>query len=311
MEQQGINGGGSIVRDIQELAEKYLEPQVRQIEDPSNPEGAPAHALITAEGQNVRLLRPEDFDPFRERPMRRKGTATLTTTESFIEHVNRFKDADSIVFADDDRKAPSLTAVLDYHHAGAESLPRFGEHRAVFRFPLSDEWQAWDKHNAAPMNMIEFAAFLEDRVVDVMQLGSLEELSAEQQQFIKATNGAVATPSQLLAMSVSLKVNESAAVHEVRNLTSGEAEVKFSSAHETQIAGDVVKVPSVFIIAIPVFKGGDLYRVLARLRYRNAGGLKFWFELWRTERVFDHALAEACEKVQAETGLPLLYGKPE
>lgn len=310
MEQQ--NTGTSVVREMRDMAESYLAPQVQTIADPFAPNGAKVAALITGREQAVRILKPEDFDPFRERPVRRRGTAVLTTADSLIEHVNRFKDADSVIFADNNRQSPSLTAVLDYHPAGADSQPRFGTHRAHFGFPLSDEWKAWDAQNAQAMSMAQFAAFLEDRVIDVLQVTSPdEELTPEQRQFISATGGSIATPSQLLMISATLKINESNAVKEARNLTTGEAEVTFESSHEATVRGDAIKVPSVFIIAIPVFKNGALYRVLARLRYRNAGGLKFWFELWRTERVFDHALTEACEKVRAETGLPLLYGRPE
>ncbi|MDE8453326.1 DUF2303 family protein, partial [Klebsiella pneumoniae] len=82
------------------------------------------------------------FDQYRTNPLRRAGTATMLSLDSLIDHVNRFKDADTVVFADDSRSAPSMTAVLDYHRAGASGDPRFGKHRSLYAFPLSDEWKA-------------------------------------------------------------------------------------------------------------------------------------------------------------------------
>ncbi|API58883.1 hypothetical protein BSL82_05800 [Tardibacter chloracetimidivorans] len=301
---------GDVIRAVREVVEQYYEPRIEVVKDAT---GEEIPVLVTGQQQNVKLFSPQDFDPFREKPLRRSGTAVLTALESFVGHVNRFKDEDSIIFASDDRAAPSLTAVIDYHRQGHEGDPRFGKHRAHFAFPLSDEWQAWQEADKAPMSMIEFAAFLEDRVIDVLQLiPGEDELNREQQMFVDATGGAVATPSQLIAMSLSLKVNEKATVNEVRNLSTGEGEVQFTSTHDTAIAGDRVRVPTVFIIGIPVFRNGAFYRVLARLRYRQMQGqLKFWYELWRTDRVFDHAFKEACEQVRVETELPLLLGKAE
>src|SRR3546814_747731 len=122
--------------------EHDFEPRIEVVKDVT---GEEIPVLVTGQQQNVKLFSPEDFDPFREQPLRRSGTAVLTALESFVAHVNRFKDEDSIIFASDDRAAPSLTAVIDYHRQGHQGDPRFGQHRGHFAFPLSDEWKAWTK----------------------------------------------------------------------------------------------------------------------------------------------------------------------
>ena len=67
-----------------------------------------------------------------------------------------------------------------------------------------------------------------------------------------------------------------------------------------------------FLLAIPVFRGGDLYQIAVRLRYRVQGGAVSWsFELHGADRSFDHAFREACEDARARTELPLFYGQPE
>lgn len=276
---------------------------------------SPVQVLSVRNGSKI--VSVEEFiAPYRARPLRAKGIASFTTTGSLIDWIKLFADDATLIFADDDRKAPRLTAVLDYNQPSQVRRidPRFGEHRGVLPFRLSDEWQAWAALDGKPMAMVEFAAFLEDRIIDVLALIAEDgdELNDEQKQFVTATGGKLATPAELLKLSLNLKVNESSAVAETRNLSSGEAEVLFASSHETQIGNEKVRVPSVFLIGVPVFRNESLYRVLARLRYRKVEGkLFFFYQLWRTDRVFDHAFQEACENVRVETGRRLLFGKPE
>ena len=113
-----------------------------------------------------------------------------------------------------------------------------------------------------------------------------------------------------MELSRGLQVYESSAVREVVNLSSGEGQISFQSEHTDQ-HGVPLKVPGLFLIAIPVFRNGPLYRIAARLRYRKNAGLVFWYDLWRIDRTFDHAFDEALGRVRAETALPVMLGKPE
>lgn len=296
---------------MRELVEEQFRPQQQAVPFPDGPQ---LPILLHPTGQTLVKFTRAEFEAMADAPFERRGKATLQTVESFIAHVKRFADGDSAIFANFDRAAPSLLAVLDYHRAGATAAPRWGHHRADFNFPLSDQWKAWTGRDRKPMSMIEFALFLEDRVLDVQDIAADDPgLNADQRLYLKATGGSLAGKGSLLAISMSLKVNESSTVKEARNLTSGEAQIQFEDSHETQVRGDTVKMPSAFVIAIPVFKGAtDFFRILARFRYRKtAEGLKFWYELWNVDATFDVAFREACEAVENETGLPLLFGKPE
>lgn len=299
---------GGLVAEIRSLVECYKAPDLREVAEPGT--GVVAPALISRHG--AAAFDPSIFDLYRAAPKARTGTATLTDITSLIDHVNRFKDQDSALFAVDDRSNPSITAVLDYHRAGAEADPRFGQHRSLFQFPLSDEWLAWTKADKNPFAMGEFAAFLEDRIIDVLDLIPGEDaLPEDMQRFVNAVGGNIASPSKLMELSVGLKVNERSAVKEAINLSSGEAQVQFVAEHVDD-NGAPLRVPGLFLIGIPVFNHGPLYRLAARLRYRKtAGGLVFFYELWRADRTFDHAFREACARVRIETELPMLFGRPE
>lgn len=294
-----------LIGEARSLVEDYVRPEIETFKEPVT--GVEAPVILDKTG--AKPLPASFFDDYRTQPARRMGTASLLDLTSLIAHVERFKDADTMLFATDDRSAPSITAVLDYHKAGAKGDPRFGQHRARFAFPVSDEWKAWTGSNKKPMAMIDFAAFLEDRIIDVLDAPT--DLPEDMQRFVKAIGGNIATPTKLMEIAVGLKVHEKSNVGETVNLASGEGEISFVSTH-TDGAGKPLKVPNLFLIGIPVFKNGPAYRIAVRLRYRKReGALCFWYELWRQDPVFDDAFGEALERVRAETALPVLLGSPE
>lgn len=299
-----IDRPGELIRDAIEAAREETRVKVATIIDPSDGTEAP----FVINGTTAAPISADAFDKYRAKPLRRAGTAAMTRIESFVAHVNRFKDANSAIFAKDDPAAPRLTAVLDYHPGEGE--PRFGAHRTSYAFPLSPEWTAWFGKDAKPMAMVEFASFLEDHIVDV--LNESGGLSSDADNFVKMTGGKFATPSKLIEIARGLQVNEASVVKEARNLSTGESEFTFDTQH-TGADGKPLKMPNLFVIAIPVFaRSAVSYRLIARLRYRKTpGGLVFWYELWRPDLVFTDAFEEAVAKVESDTGLPVLIGAPE
>lgn len=261
------------------------------------------------------------FDAYLPAPERRKGTATVTTVASFIDLVNRFKDQESVVFADNGDN-PSLLAVLDYNPAepspeeaaggGAKAgAARFGEHRVAYRFPLSKEWVAWMEASKRAMSMADFAQFLEDRILDVR---NPDEAKGNEtiQAFVSQLGVALATPQKLMELSRGLTVNVNLKATQGINLTSGEGRLSFESKH-TDEAGKEMSVPGAFVIAIPVFKLGPLWSIPVRLRHAVSqdGKVSWSIALQRTDWLLEAVIKEACEQVEAATLLPLFYGSPE
>src|SRR5690348_16422519 len=117
-------GAVGIIRKIEEL----LTPSPIDIDE--------EHVVALPKALELHSLK-RFRDELAERPERRTGTAKLTTLESFCEHVARFADEHSAIFASEDPNSPKLEAVLDYHEKGSGGAPRFGKHRAVYFFPLS------------------------------------------------------------------------------------------------------------------------------------------------------------------------------
>lgn len=310
-------GVGDVFKATREFISDNLKADLTTVTDPLS--GTPVIAVVGA-GGGIEPLPASFFDSGLLSPRFRRGTAAMTSLDSFINHVNRFGDDDTAVFADDNRASPKLTAVLDYHRADfGEGISRgvgqfrHGKHRTTFSFPLSDEWKAWTKTDGTVMSMGQFALFLEDRIGDIALAG--DEFPEDVLRFVNVNGGvdSIADYATLVELSRGLKVYEQANVEEAPNLASGEGHIRFSVEHETRGRwGGTVKVPTMFFIAIPIFNKGPFYRIAARLRYRKtAEGVKFWYDLYRADRSFDHAFAEAVEKVGAETPASVFFGAPE
>lgn len=271
--------------------------------------GTEESVLIAAVPQGRALQSLKKYvDEYLKAPERRTGTATVTTVKSFIDLVNRFKDIDSAIFADNGSQ-PSLTAVLDYHpkETGSEHA-RWCQHRVAYQFPLSPEWLAWNGAASREMSMEAFAQFLEERIIDVRDPAQAGETP---QEFAKQLGVVLATPQRLMELSRNLTIRIGQKATNAINLSSGEGKVSFEEKHEGE-NGAPLSIPGAFVIAIPVFKNGHIWEIPVRLRYRVAGGTVMWaIAPQRTEWLLDAVIKEACEEVEKETALPLFYGAPE
>lgn len=287
-----------------------------------------AEVLVVPKGKEVVSVK-KYLDEYRERPERREGTAHLTTLQSFVDHVNRFKDGDSAVFADVTGGTPRLIAVLDYHEQNDRSQvgergamgvvagrPRFGRHRAEYRFPISKEWEAWTAAGKKGLTQLEFAEFLEDHLVDVLDPAAAgpdgKPLVGETARKLASLLGiTLANPQRLLELSRGLSVHVGAAVKVHPNLSSGETHLSFEEKHSDG-KGEPLKIPGGFVIGIPVFRDGESYQLPVRLRYRVQGTNVNWFiALQRADQAYDHAVTRCAGGAKAATELPLFFGTPE
>jgi len=304
---------GELLKNTLDAVEKYAKPITVMMQEPDTD----TEALVLVNNKGVFPVPKSVFDDYRATPKARTGTAVMTRLDSFIDHVCRFKNEDSAIFASDG-KSPSLTAIIDYHDRQnvdgdpGPALPRFCQHRTQFQFPLSEEWAAWISNNGNRMGIVELAEFLEDRINDIIVVDEDTSLSVEMRQFIAATGAKIATPTKMMELSRGISIYENSNVTDVRNLSSGEAQISFKSDH-VDADGKPVSIPNMFMICIPVFANDTAYyRIAARLRYRKrAAEILFWYDLWRVDKIFQTAFDESCDRVREETGLPVFIGRSE
>lgn len=321
----------NVAQTTAKLMERLHRPEIVKLNHPRD--DVQALILLTpGEGGFAVESAKKYLDEFRATPERRAGGASLSTLDSLIAHANRFKDRDSALFAKDDPENPSLTAVLDYHERRWDPLknedgnavigadfredaePRWGLHRGVHRFPVSEEWRAWEASNKKQMAQADFAAFLEDRILDILPAPTFDgDLSENDRELLKIQDllkGTWAGPERMMELARGLTVHEASKVGSIVNLASGEGAITFETEHQTA-TGERLVVPSLFLVGIPVFEGGDRFRTVVRLRYRKNGGIVWFYELYRPDRIFKTAFREGCSRAAEETGLPLFYGTPE
>ena len=107
-----------------------------------------------------------------------------------------------------------------------------------------------------------------------------------------------ASPSTMLELSRGLAVRQNSEVRNEHNLNAGTAQIFFATSH-VDTNGQPLDIPAAVLLAMPVFKRGDLYQVPCRLRYRVDGPRVIWrYELARLDAVFEHAFAEALDLVR-------------
>lgn len=261
-------------------------------------------------------------------PTRRRGTAHLQDLQSLIDWSNRFKGDTSALFANADMSHPTLTCIADYHAAGPHTLDVQGDraarhcaHRAIYDFPISDEFRDWLKISGKPLGKDEMGNFIEDHAKDIMDptpailAGKITDKNASWENRLIETaaqiEGKFGQLTQLLAMSKKFQVFETSDLKVVSNRDTGEAEIQFLNEHKTA-TGEKLNIPNLIIIAIPVFEGGALYRMPVRFRYRKSGNaVNFILSVYNPEKAFKSAFDEAVTIATTETELPVFTGKPE
>jgi len=264
-------------------------------------------AVVLPKGKELRSIKPL-IDEYRLAPERKRGTATLLSVDSFIDHTNRCKDTGSVVFADTDRSAPYLLAVFDYNMP--DGTPRFGQHRAKYAFPLSYEWKVWLERDGAQMDQGAFAEWIEDRMADIADPAVA---TARTREILEKIGCDLAAPARLAELSRGLSVRVDQRVANHAKLASGEGQILWREEHQDE-TGAPLRIPGAFLITIPLFRGGPLYAIPVRLRYRvdkTSGRVLWHFDLYRVEEIFDHAIETACNRVVEATGLQLFVGTPE
>lgn len=265
--------------------------------------------IAIVHGEQPKLLSLKAFaEEWRTTPAARTGIARALTLESFIALVNRHKGDASAVFADTDWTKPSFTAVVDYHSEGdeIEGSVANGKHRVRYEFPLSEEWKAWIAGDGKPMDQIDFAMMIEDRMSELSNPTDATKIWME-----RDFQTTMATPAQLLTLARGLQVNVESKVKDFRTLQSGAAQVTFEEKH-TGADGQPLTVPGLFVLNISPFFMGEKIEIPVRLRYRaRSGSISWFYQIYRPDASITEAVRDAILEVRSKTELPVYEGAPE
>lgn len=214
----------------------------------------------------------------------------LQTTFSFVDYVNRFKNANTVLFADVRNNA--ITAIIDYHtesatdQAGVQA--KLATHRATLKLPHSLEWDTWSGISGQLKSHVEFATFLEENQIDVISpIGAdLLELCRD--------------------LQVLNNVNFAGSVRD-GDYTS----VNYAKEADAASKGGV-KLPQSIILSIPVYFGETRVPITAFKRQKIDDG-KLWlgWKLMRAENVRQDEFHRIVDAISVGVDhLTTVYGAP-
>lgn len=252
-------------------------------------------------------------------PFRRTGNTILHRPESVIEFIQRFGDADSVMFVDAlDQMAPGLHIVINHHrqgpedyslgdHARRDDTARPGDHTASYSFPISGAFKAWKKVGEKGVSQEGLGQFIEERNEDFMEPSAamrskdLNLIEAEWErgmvEIARRLGSRFGSFNDLKQLALHFEVHEDQRLIVKRNPTTGESVFGYENEHR-QPNGEKLEVPNLFVIGIPVFEGGPLYRFPVRFAYRKEGGkVVFFLQVVNIEDVMKRAIESAVEHI--------------
>lgn len=222
------------------------------------------------------------------------STVTLQKSQSLAAYINRFKNADTVLFAD--IASSSMTAVIDYHGqppagdvaGGTKPDPRLACHRAMLQLAFSEQWKVWTAKDGVLMSQLDFADFLEQNGVDLYdpQGADLLELIQDLHTYAKST--------------VKTRVRAGA----ISNL---------DFARDNEVTGSkdgTVPMPNQMQLRIPIYFGEPEVTVPALMRFQlNDGTIRLGYRLVRPETVRQIEFQRVVQdEVAGPTEVTTVYG---
>lgn len=214
-----------------------------------------------------------------------KQSVTLQTQDSVVEYVNRFKGAQTVLFADID--ANSIVGQIDYHDPKAASNVA---HRASLVLPYSEEWKLWNGISGKLQDQLTFARFIEENAADISVPSAGDLLDAVRD------------------LQVHRKVNFTKAVR----TASDNENFSFTDETETRTKQGDLELPTKFVVGLPVYFGEPDTEVHAFLRWKidaDKGGLFLGIQLHRVEHVRQAVFKQIVTAISERTGCLAVFGK--
>jgi uncharacterized protein YfdQ (DUF2303 family) len=218
----------------------------------------------------------------REHPMRIEQNVNHTTAQSFVDYFNRFSDEyQAAIFIDEVNT--KFTAILDYHDP-YESSPKPGwkKHISTFTPEKTPEWKAWLENDKKGMNQEAFGQFVENNIAEIQEPSGAE----------------------MLEIALSIQAKTEVKFSRATRLDNGQLQIAYNEVtNGTAGINGQLKIPEKFTIGLRLFRGGDAYKIDARLRYRiKEGNLTLWYELIRPHATIDANLEDITNLILA--GIP-------
>lgn len=256
----------------------------RQTMTPHPLDPGKVYAVATADGEVERI--DLTGDEWLDAPRRKKGTATVTDTHSFLHYYRKHADTDSEVYATYEHR--TITAVLDAH---TDAAARFGRHRLQLTLQHTPAWLAWTAISGKPMTQAVFADFIEDHRLDIVEPPAADVL--ELAQTFHATLNATFSSAHIVK--------------------SGQRSLSWiESSTATAGRNGQMEIPDQLDLALAVFVGDEVTEAMtARLRYRiDNGALRLTLLLNEVDETVRAVFNHKIDVVEQAAKITIMRGSP-
>ena len=230
------------------------------------------------EGGEVKLISTEEFQ---ERPSRVRESLFLTEVKSFVEYVNHFKGAGTILLANfSDKAAPKIEAVIDGHDP--MNGPGWGSHKVTLAPKLHSDF-------------LHLRKLFTDSREPYTMADTLEEVA----HLVVIPDGAT-----ILEMLRDFRASKNVKYEAKHNPKNGSFAMVFKD--DTDQLGQH-KFPELVTFVVPLFEGQEPQTFEASLRFHlteRTALVKFWCKGF--DELFREDLQMIREKIESATGISVL-----
>lgn len=236
------------------------------------------------------IILPQDhtaklYPELLEHPQRTEQSVSMHTAPSFIEYFNRFCNDSSAIFCNIDEA--SFIGVIDYHR---EDEAQWCSHRVSYRCKQTKEWTNWKASSGKKMNQIDFAYFIEENLLEIIEPAG----------------------AQMLEIATTLKAKTKLSFTSAKRLSDGQTQFQYVEEMEGS-AGQKgnINIPETLKLGMRLFEGGDGYELEAKFRYRiSEGNVLMWYDLVRPHKVHQSAVESIYDQIKEQADCDfILHGE--
>lgn len=242
-------------------------------------DGSRLHVNILRDNEHLDVCSHEQYG---DEPNRPRGTSQVDHVASFTTLLGMSQHAGSVIFADE--RCARLTAVVNFHG--------WRDHRITLQLSRSEQFARWAKASGQFFSQTDFAEIIEDGLAEIISPDAADML--ELAQTFQATK------------SLEFESGTRIASGAVRFRYLEQVDAKAGRAGE-------LDVPSMFVLRLPVWRGGELVEFPASLRYRiSREGLRLGFKIAGLDDIlrvaFEAAVANVREQLDDADEHTLVHG---
>ncbi len=264
---------------------KDLAVYIKQLADGAEPVNTHEEKNSADKAQIVAIPKTHDIydmkDFLPKDPVRIVSSLSLYDVNSFIAYINEYKGPATHIFGQITKEPFYFKGIIDYH---SKETPAWCDHSVMLVLQYSKEFANWHDINGKMLKQSEFAEFLKDHRMDIIEPVS----------------------SSIVELVMKLEVASHSYCSSKLPINNG-TYLKYEEVSETAINGTVITVPDCITLNVPMFFGMALICIKAEFKIRIQDKVPmFGIRLLEIQNMELTALKAISELITKETGKKVL-----